>query len=74
VDGNLSDKIFEPFFSTKTNGTNVGLGLAMCRDTLRKMGGDIRLLPSEKGARFEICAPVGDRQENIWVNRQEYSS
>lgn len=74
VDEDLSDKIFEPFFSTKTNGTNVGLGLAMCRDTLRKMGGDIRLLPYEKGARFEICAPVGDRQENIWVNRQEYSS
>jgi len=52
----IHDKIFEPFFSTKKDGT--GLGLAACRDTLHKIGGDIRLCPSEQGATFEITIPL----------------
>jgi len=46
--------IFEPFFTTKCSGKGTGLGLALCRDALRRVGGDIQLLPSDKGATFEI--------------------
>jgi PAS domain S-box-containing protein len=34
-----SEKLFEPYFSTKTTGT--GLGLAICRSLSREMGGDV---------------------------------
>ncbi|MBI4720343.1 MAG: HAMP domain-containing protein, partial [Chitinivibrionia bacterium] len=34
-----NEKLFEPYFSTKTTGT--GLGLAICRSLSREMGGDV---------------------------------
>ncbi|MCK5712537.1 MAG: sensor histidine kinase [Hyphomicrobiaceae bacterium] len=34
-----AEKLFEPYFSTKTTGT--GLGLAICRSLSQEMGGDI---------------------------------
>jgi two-component system sensor histidine kinase HydH len=36
-----AEKLFEPYFSTKTTGT--GLGLAICRSLSREMGGDIEV-------------------------------
>jgi PAS domain S-box-containing protein len=36
-----TEKLFEPYFSTKTTGT--GLGLAICRSLSRGMGGDIEV-------------------------------
>ncbi|UCG52642.1 MAG: PAS domain S-box protein [Candidatus Latescibacterota bacterium] len=35
----VEEKLFEPYFSTKTTGT--GLGLAICRSLSREMGGDV---------------------------------
>jgi PAS domain S-box-containing protein len=57
----IRDKIFEPFFTTKRDGTGTGLGLAACRDTLSRIGGDIRLGPSERGATFEVVVPVNQQ-------------
>jgi PAS domain S-box-containing protein len=37
-----ADKLFEPYFSTKTTGT--GLGLAICRSLSQEMGGDIEVI------------------------------
>jgi signal transduction histidine kinase len=62
----LRDRIFEPFFTTKTSQHGTGLGLALCRDSLRRIGGDIHLLPAEPdgdgaastGAVFEILVPI----------------
>ncbi len=39
----IQDKIFEPFFSTKSEGYGTGLGLSLSLDIVRKMGGDIFL-------------------------------
>jgi C4-dicarboxylate-specific signal transduction histidine kinase len=54
----IRDKIFEPFFTTKKDGTGTGLGLAACVDSLSRIGGEIRLVPSERGATFEITVPI----------------
>jgi two-component system NtrC family sensor kinase len=59
----IRDKIFEPFFTTKRNGSGTGLGLAACRDSLARIGGDIRLLPVEAGAAFEIVVPIKQTSE-----------
>ncbi len=39
LDIEARDRLFEPYFSTKTTGT--GLGLAICRTLSREMGGDV---------------------------------
>lgn len=39
----LLERVFEPLFTTKPVGTGTGLGLPICRDILREVGGDIRL-------------------------------
>jgi len=58
------EKIFEPFFTTK-EGDGTGLGLAVCRDTLARVGGQIRLCPSEQGACFEILVPACELEREV---------
>jgi signal transduction histidine kinase len=53
----LRESIFDPFFSTKPQGT--GLGLAVARRVARDHGGDLTLLPSEPGAHFRLDLPAG---------------
>ena len=45
------EKLFEPYFSTKTTGT--GLGLAICRSLSREMGGDVEVENIENGRGVE---------------------
>lgn len=47
-------RIFDPFFSTKEPGAGSGLGLAVCRSILQAYGGDVTLLPTERGACFRV--------------------
>ncbi len=61
VPEDLRDKVFEAFFTTKRKENGTGLGLAACRESMRRIGGDIRLVPSEKGATFEITVPVPEQ-------------
>jgi two-component system NtrC family sensor kinase len=49
--------LFEPFFTTRPEGT--GLGLAMCREILVQHGGQIEYLStSGPGATFRLRLPV----------------
>ncbi|WP_454887474.1 sensor histidine kinase [Sphingomonas oryzagri] len=48
-------RIFQPFYTTKAEGSGIGLSLA--RQIVRAHGGDLRLLPG-KGAVFEVSLPV----------------
>ena len=41
IDPDVQDRLFEPYFSTKSTGT--GLGLVICRSLMEKMGGTIGL-------------------------------
>jgi len=61
------ERIFEPFrrLSNKlADGvTGTGIGLAIARDLARLHGGDLRLLPSDLGARFELTLHTPRTQE-----------
>jgi signal transduction histidine kinase len=58
------DRIFEPFFSTKTNADKpdrrgLGLGLAICRDMIEELDGTIRVASEVGvGTTFTINLPL----------------
>jgi|GEM_PF-301676 len=55
----LLSKIFEPFFSTKKGGRNVGLGLSITYSFIKRLGGDIYVRNGKKGgAIFTIVLPL----------------
>ncbi|MHC4284133.1 MAG: sensor histidine kinase [Planctomycetota bacterium] len=57
VSEEISEQIFEPFFSTKRSDTSTGLGLAVSRSLIRKGGGKLFLAErkiQDSGARFII--------------------
>ncbi|MCK5127737.1 MAG: PAS domain S-box protein [candidate division Zixibacteria bacterium] len=59
VSEDIRDKIFRPFFSTKTNKKGSGLGLASVWKTVQAHGGSIKVLShDEPGAIFRIELPV----------------
>jgi two-component system sensor histidine kinase FlrB len=50
-------QIFSPFFTTKTNGT--GLGLAVVKSVMQSHGGDVKLKhDTRKGAHFTLTLPA----------------
>ena len=57
ISGQISEKIFEAFFSTKTAKGGTGLGLAVSRSLIRKCGGELFLAERKVqggGAKFVI--------------------
>ena len=61
VPASLSAKIFDPFFTTKSQGT--GLGLATVARILKAAKSEIRLIPSAKGAHFQLIVPASSTME-----------
>jgi C4-dicarboxylate-specific signal transduction histidine kinase len=52
------ERLFQPFFSTKTAGRGLGLGLPLSRDVMREMGGDLAASNGpDGGAVFEVLVP-----------------
>ncbi len=62
VDGDIIDKIFDPFFSTKTVGEGTGLGLSICHRIISEHDGtiDVESKPGE-GTSFVVRIPVKKR-------------
>ncbi len=59
------ERMFEPFFTTKSPGVGTGLGLALCREYLERVGGTITAENrASGGARFVVTLPMdrGARQ------------
>jgi signal transduction histidine kinase len=60
------DKIFEPFFSTKSPGQGTGLGLFVTRGILDKLGGKIEVESQiGHGARFCVTLPGCQKIKNF---------
>lgn len=56
IPGDLLPDIFTPFFSTKEQGT--GLGLPIAKSILEEHGGDLEVRSGEDGAEFTLLLPM----------------
>jgi two-component system sensor histidine kinase AtoS len=62
IDAEVLDKIFQPFFTTKTGGT--GLGLAISKRLIEELGGRISIESSVgRGTTFTITLPCNHGKE-----------
>jgi two-component system C4-dicarboxylate transport sensor histidine kinase DctB len=53
----LTDRVFDPFFSTKGVGSGLGLGLSISFNIIKDFGGELRLVQDRPGACFIIDLP-----------------
>ncbi|MGD9210222.1 MAG: DUF3365 domain-containing protein [Desulfobacteraceae bacterium] len=64
IDPAILDKIFEPYFTTKTLGKGTGLGLAVVYGIVKDHGGNIRVKSRPgKGTSFDILLPIIDSED-----------
>jgi signal transduction histidine kinase len=60
IDSSLGDRIFEPFWTTRSEGVG-GLGLAICKRIVDEAGGTIDVSNRRKGgASFRVDLPIAD--------------
>lgn len=57
IDPAIKDKIFDPFFSTKSIGEGAGLGLSMAYGIIQNHGGVLNYTTSSQGTTFYIFLP-----------------
>lgn len=72
IDENIKEKIFAPFFTTKTTGEAAGVGLYLCREIVQNHRGSIEV-ESEKGeyTQFLITIPVYQPKTNTPPKEEE---
>ncbi|MEE9354142.1 MAG: ATP-binding protein [Methylococcaceae bacterium] len=64
IDENLQQRVFDPFFTTRSSGT--GLGLAIVKSVIKAHGGSIEIDPAvETGTRFDLYFPNDSQPQNI---------
>jgi signal transduction histidine kinase len=57
-------RVFEPFYTTKPPDAGTGLGLTICEEVVRRLGGTITVTASELGgACFVVSLPLEDRMD-----------
>jgi len=58
IDPSDFDRIFDPFYTTKSHG--MGMGLSICRSIIEIHGGRLTVSPGEPhGAIFQVALPTG---------------
>ncbi len=57
------DRIFHPFFTTKSVGEGTGLGLSISSGLIQNMGGTLRYDADDQDTCFVVRIPVGEEEE-----------
>ncbi len=57
IDHELHEKVFQPFFTTKTEGNALGLSLSVCRGILAQHKGELRFSSQQGATLFECLLP-----------------
>ncbi len=64
----IKDKILEPFFTTRENGT--GLGLSVVSATINRYGGELKIFSEKnKGSDFSITFPCVEQHMDLSTSR-----
>nr|WP_281375130.1 ATP-binding protein [Aquabacterium terrae] len=58
VPADVAERIFMPFFTTKSEGVGTGMGLAVSQAIAREHGGELELEASARGASFLFWLPL----------------
>jgi PAS domain S-box-containing protein len=59
IGADIIDRIFDPFFSTKSQDQGMGLGLSICRNLAQGMGGRLEVdSQAGKGSTFRVIVPA----------------
>ena len=62
----IIDKIFEPLFTTKELKKGIGLGLSLCHDFVKSMGGTIKVESRPGfGAHFSVSLPIYTESKQV---------
>lgn len=59
INDEVSEKIFNPYFTTKTTSKGTGLGLYMSKTIINNMGGKIRWKNTKEGVSMSLIIPKG---------------
>ena len=72
IDKKIKDKIFAPFFTTKTTGEAAGMGLYLCREIVQNHRGSIAV-ESQKGeySQFLISLPIYQLKQHKKPEQEE---
>lgn len=63
------DKLFEMFYTTKDLGEGTGLGLSISQKIMNSFHGEIRYIPTKKGAHFQLDLPMLELESFTSTNR-----
>ncbi|MDQ3364702.1 MAG: ATP-binding protein [Myxococcota bacterium] len=65
ISGDVMERIFDPFFSTRAIGGGTGLGLSIAHNIIAAMGGAITVASQERGTAFRVVLPPADHARAI---------
>jgi len=70
MESDVARRVFEPFYTTKSGSSGVGLGLAVVYGIMERHGGSVELTTAPgKGSRFALVLPINGPGTDIEEGR-----